>query len=400
MMDRMKKMLSLVDEWADYTIDIRRKIHENPELGFQEFKTSALIAGELERLGIPYEKSPVEPGLIATIDSGKPGKLMMLRADMDALPIDEKTDLPFRSKTEGVMHACGHDVHAANLLTVGAILNLMKSDWTGRIKLVFQPAEEGGGAGGREMIKHGLLDEAPDCCMALHVGTDPKGLIIFSPGYRTSYSDACHIKVHGKASHSSKPHEGVDAILIAANIIMTLNTISSRNIDPQEPSTLNVGTIKGGRTGNILADEVEMLCMMRNARPGPRKTMIRRVQETCTSIAAAMGGSCDVTLEEGYPAVYNDEALTEFIRTMVEAHKDELYEGIGEGVPEFYMEPNSEQKMGAEDFGFYSEKVPCFYVKIGTGEYAPQHNQKFQVDEDYIKLCTRFVLMSALEYMN
>ena len=165
-MDRIQKLLEAVDRWADYTIELRRRIHENPELSYQEFETSALVAGELARLGIPYVESPVKPGLIATIDSGKPGKLLLLRGDMDALPIQEETGLPFQSKKAGVMHACGHDIHTSNLLTVGAILNEMKEAWSGRIRLVFQPAEEHGG-GGREMIKAGLFDEMPDCCLAV-----------------------------------------------------------------------------------------------------------------------------------------------------------------------------------------------------------------------------------------
>lgn len=397
-MDRIQKLLDAVDRWGDYTVKIRRQIHENPELSYHEFETSALVAGELKRLGIPYVESHIKPGLIATIDSGKPGKLLVLRGDMDALPVQEETNLPFKSKNDGVMHACGHDVHTSNLLTVGIILNEMKEEWSGRIRLVFQPAEEHGG-GGREMIKAGLFDEMPDCCLGIHVWPDKRGKIILGSGYRTAYSDGCTITVHGKAAHSSKPQDGVDAILIAANIITALNTITSRNMDPRDASNLNVGTIKGGSVPNILADKAVMMCMMRNVAPDSREVMFKRVEEICKGIATAMGGSCDTDFIRSYPSVYNDPTVADFLYGLFRERKDDLFRGL-DAAPEDYLEPAPEPMLAAEDFGYYGQKVPSCFMFIGTGEYAPAHNQKFQVDEQYIKFCTRIMAMAALEYMN
>ena len=398
-MNYKEKLFHLVDEMKDYTVDIRRRIHQNPELSFHEFETSALIEQELTKAGIPYEKSPAAPGLIATIDSWKPGKLLMLRADMDALPIDEETDLPFKSRNNGVMHACGHDVHTANLLTVGIILNQMKEFWCGRIKLVFQPAEEHNG-GGREMIKNGLMDDLPDACLAIHVGSKPKGLIELGSGYRTAYSDRCTAKIHGRAAHSSTPQDGVDAILIAANIVQALNTITSRSLDPKDGATCNVGVIKGGRAGNIVADEAEIVCMLRNTNPVSRRIVFQRCRDICEHISAAMGGSCDTEILEGYPAVYNDPQLTQFVEHLIRDNTESLYAGIEAGIPADYVDTNPGQSLGAEDFGFYAQKAPSCFIFIGTGEYAPAHSQKFQVDENYIQLCTRLMSLFALEFMN
>ena len=397
-MDRIQKLLEAIDRWAGFTIKIRRQIHENPELSYKEFETSALIANELTRLGIPYVESPVKPGLIATIDSGKPGKLLVLRGDMDALPVQEETDLPFKSKNDGIMHACGHDVHTSNLLTVGGILKEMKEEGPGRVRLVFQPAEEHGG-GGREMIKAGLFDEMPDCCLGVHVWPDKRGKITLGRGYRTAYSDGCTITVHGKAAHSSKPQEGVDAVLIAANIILALNTITSRNLDPKDAANLNVGTIKGGTAPNILADEAVMLCMMRNVNPDSREVMFQRVEEICKGTAKAMGGSCDTDFIRSYPSVYNNPEVADFLYDTFRKHKDALFQGLDEAPPD-YLEEAPEQMLAAEDFGYYGQKVPSCFLFIGTGEYAPAHNQKFQVDEQYIKFCTRVMALAALEYMN
>lgn len=220
-MEPMEILAEISNELEQHTIAVRRQIHKNPELSFQEFKTAELVRKELERIGIPYRNSPVKPGIVAEIDSGRPGRLLMLRADMDALPIREMADVPFCSRNKGIMHACGHDVHTANLLAVGEILNKMKAYWNGRVKLVFQPAEEHGG-GGRRMIEEGLLDELPDACMALHVTTDPRGRFYVGVGPLTAFSDRCEIVVHGKAAHSSEPQEGVDAVYIAASIIVAL----------------------------------------------------------------------------------------------------------------------------------------------------------------------------------
>ena len=398
-MDIAKKITELSNRLEARMIEIRRKIHQNPELSFREFETSKLIASELERLQIAYEKSPVEPGLIATIDSGKPGKLLMLRADMDALPIQEATNLPFRSQNDNIMHACGHDVHVANLLAVGEILNSTKEYWQGRVKLVFQPGEENGG-GGRRMIEQGLLDELPDACLAMHVFPMERGQFIIGSGNLSAYSDRCILKVHGKATHSSAPQNGVDAINIAAMIIVNINSILAKNIDPMQASTLNIGIINGGTAPNIVADYAEMHCMMRNISPQTRQIMQDRITCIATGTATAMGGSCETEFVPGYPSVFNDQALADFAIATLKNNIDSIYQGLDAQVTaDNFIKTGNQVALIAEDFGFFSEKVPSCFIQVGTGYYAAAHNQHFAVDEEYIKLCTRSMSLMAIEYL-
>lgn len=395
----IQKIIELSNKLEDHTIEIRRKIHQNPEISFAEFETSKLIISELERLNIAYEKSPVQPGVIATIDSGKPGKLLMLRADLDALPIQEKTELPFKSKNDNIMHACGHDVHAANLLAVGEILNNTKDLWSGRVKLVFQPGEERGG-GARIMIEHGLLDELPDACIALHVLPIARGQFVIGSGNLTAYSDGCRIIVRGQATHSSAPQNGVDAINIAASIIVNLNTILAKNIDPMQTSTFNIGIISGGMAPNIVPDLVEMNCMMRNVSPVTREIMQERIAAIATGTAAALGGTCELEFSSGYPSVFNDYQLTNFVTNTLKNNAAMIYSDIStDEIADDFIHTGNQVALIAEDFGFFSQKVPSCFIQIGTGHYAAAHNQLFSVDEDYIKLCTRSMALIAIEYL-
>lgn len=396
-MERLEKIIRLSDAGAEHTIEVRRAIHRHPELAFQEKETCRLVRKELEAMGIPYRESPVETGTIAEIDSGKPGKLLLLRADMDALPIQEKTGLPFASEVPNVMHACGHDVHTANLLAVGRVLNSMKEDWRGRVKLVFQPAEERGG-GGREMIKNGLFDEVPDACMAMHNDTRTQGTITVGTGSISAFSDGCEIIIHGKSTHSSKPETGVDAVQIAAAVVTALYQITAKNVSPMEPSTLNVGTISGGLAGNIVADEVKLLVMMRNATREARSAMFESVERIAKGMAQTMGGTADVSFREGYAAVYNDEKLSEFIVKLIRENAGALYEGIGE-IPENFLRTGNRMQLGAEDFGFYAQKAPSCFIRVASGDFAPAHSERFQVDESWIRLFTRVMCLAAVEYL-
>ena len=391
------KIVRLSDEGEAHAIEIRRKIHEHPELAFQEKETCKLVRAELEAMGIPYAVSPVETGTIAEIDSGKTGKLLLLRADMDALPIQEMTDLPYASKVPNVMHACGHDVHTANLLAVARILNQMKEEWNGRVKLVFQPAEEKGG-GGREMIKHGLFDEMPDACMAMHVDVSAPGTVTIGKGSISAFSDGCEIVIHGKTTHSSKPETGVDAVQIAAAVITALYQITAKNVSPKEASTLNVGRISGGLAGNIVADEVRLQVMMRNATKEARSAMFESVERISKGIAQAMGGTADTYFREGYASVYNDEALSDFVAGVVKEHANQLFAGYEE-TPNGFLRTGNLLTLGAEDFGFYAQKAPSCFMRMGTGIYASTHNEKFRVDEAYIKFMTRVMSLAAVEYL-
>lgn len=399
-MDLTKRIIELSNEFEEHTLQMRHTIHCHPELSFHEKETSALVQKELSRIGIPYELSPVEPGVIATIDSGRPGKFLLLRADMDALPIQEATNLPFASQVEGVMHACGHDVHTSNLLAVAEILWNTKDAWNGKVKLVFQPAEENGG-GGREMIQHGLMEELPDACFALHVMPTTPGVFTVGSGPLTSWSDGFWITIHGEAAHSSTPEKGVDAINIAAAIITALNTIVTRNLNPLESSTLNIGVIKGGSAPNVIADTVELNGMMRNATREARDIMFKRIEEIVKGTAAMMGGSADIRFRIGYSSVYNNEKLSDFAAGLFTQHEKDLFDGITENglAPQDWMLTGNQFMLGAEDFGFYAQKAPSCLVWIGTGNTASNHHPNFTVEEPYIKLCTRAMALFAVEYL-
>ncbi|WP_294150215.1 M20 family metallopeptidase [uncultured Clostridium sp.] len=397
-MDIMEEIQKLSDELEQQALALRHEIHSHPELSFQEKRTGLLVMRELDRIGIPYQKSPCEPGIIGTIDSGKAGKHLLLRADMDALPIQEATGLPFASETPNVMHACGHDVHTSNLLTVAEILNRTKDRWSGKVTLVFQPAEERGG-GGREMIKCGLMDEVPDACFALHVEDSLRGQILIGSHYLTAYSDGYQVTVRGRAAHSSTPEEGVDAIYIAAHIITALHGIVSRNIDPRESSTMNIGLISGGSASNVIADHVEFRCMLRNLTKESRTAMCKQIETIATGIASSMGGSCECAFHEGYPAVYNDGQFTAFVTDTLRDNASAICEGIPGSLPDDFLITGDHPLLGAEDFGFYAQKAPSCMVWIGTGGGSPKHSSTFQVEEPFLKLCTRTMAAVAVNYL-
>jgi len=399
MINAAETIRALSDELENHTIAIRREIHQHPELSFHETATAALVCRELSRMGVPYEKSPCQPGVVGLIDSGKPGKLLLLRADMDALPIQEETGLPYASQVPNVMHACGHDVHTANLLAVAEILNRTRELWSGRVKLVFQPAEENGG-GGREMIKAGLMDELPDACFALHVENGMPGKILVGKRYLTAYSDGYFLTVHGKATHSSAPEDGTDAIYIASTIVTALHGIISRNLSPMERSTLNVGLFHGGTAANIVADKAEMAVMMRNLSKESREEMCRRIEAIATGIAQSLGGSCEFQFRSGYPAVYNDGRFTDFVTRVLDEHAGSLFQDLGAGQPEDWLITGEHPILAAEDFGYYSQKAPSCLIWVGTGGDAAKHNPGFRVDEAYIKLCTRAMATVAVEFLN
>ena len=393
----INRINEISDKIEPYYLAVRHDLHAHPELSFQEFRTSQRVQQELTRMGIPFTLSPVKPAVIATIDSGKPGKLLLLRADMDALPIEENSGVAFTSENPGVMHACGHDVHTTNLLAVCDILNQMKDAWKGRVRAVFQPAEEHGG-GGREMIKAGLLKEKPDACLGMHVLVAPQGVFSIGEGYVSAYSDGVRMLVHGKAAHSSKPEQGVDAVLIASTIVVALHSIVGRNLSPMAASTLNIGVIHGGTAPNIITDKVELAGMMRNADPDSREIMFTKIETIAKGIAEGMGGSLEFHRHIGYSSVYNDPDMTHFVIDTIKENEDKLYAGIGT-IPQHNIRTGNQMQLGAEDFGFYSHEAPSCFIKVGIGNGALNHTPEFTVDEKYIKLMTRTMALAAGTYL-
>ncbi|MEA4934642.1 MAG: M20 family metallopeptidase [Lawsonibacter sp.] len=396
-----KRIIQLSDQFEQDVLTLRRAIHENPELSFQEVHTAALVQQALENIGLTVKCGIARTGLIADIHGSKPGRTLLLRADMDALPIQEQNDLPFRSKKDSVMHACGHDVHTANLVGVARILYELRDSWSGTIRLVFQPAEENGG-GGREMIRAGILDDIPiDASIALHtMSTAEPGHFSLGWGNVTAYSDKFSIIVHGQKTHSAQPQDGVDAIAIAAQIITAINSILLKNIDPMDRATYSIGTIQGGVAPNVVPDQVEMCGMMRNITAQTREILREKISTTAEGIAHALGGSAEFLFTEGYSSVYNDPTLTDFVAKQIQDKSSFWLQGI-ESKPEAeeWLMREVRPILGAEDYGFYTQRVPSCFYRVATGDSAPAHSPHFLVQEPYIKLCTRSMSSLAINYL-
>jgi|SRR6185436_11776606 amidohydrolase len=387
----------------------RRDIHQHPELSNREVRTSGVIAGHLRALGLAVQTGIAHTGVVALLDSGKPGPVIALRADMDALPVAEQVDLPFASKARttfndqevGVMHACGHDCHVAILMGVAELLVGMKSQLQGRIKFIFQPAEEGppaGEEGGAAlMIKQGVLENPkPDVIFGLHVFAGVEaGTIAYRPGPALASSDRIRITVNGRQTHGALPWRGVDPIVVSSQIVLALQTIVSRQVDlTLEPAVVSIGAIKGGVRDNIIPDAVEMLGTVRTFNEDMRADMHERIRNTVEHIAKSAGASAQVHFDNPYPVTVNDIPLTERMVPTLErvAGKDKVYVG---------------QKItGCEDFSCYQHRVPGFFYFIGITprgvdrkQSAPNHSPRFFVDESALLLGVRSLAYLTLEFM-
>ncbi|AWR93624.1 carboxypeptidase CpsA [Acidianus brierleyi] len=372
-------------------IEIRRKIHENPELSYKEFNTSALVESFLKNLGIQVIKGVGLPtAVVGIIDSGKPGNTVALRADMDALPVEEATDLPFKSKNKGIMHACGHDSHVAMLL--GASILIKKYLTKGRIKLLFQPAEEDGGLGGaKPMIDAGVMDDV-DYVFGLHISSAyPVGTFALRKGPIMATPDSFKIIIHGKGGHGSAPHETIDPVFISAQIILALQGIRSRIIDPRQPFVLSVTSVHSGTKDNIIPDDAIMEGTIRSLDESTRGKAIEYTKKIVQSICSAFNANCEVKfMEDVYPITVNDPNITEKVIRILEKI---------EGTKTIETEPI----LGAEDFSRFLQKAPGTYFFLGTrneekGYIYPNHSSKFMVDESVLKLGTTALTLLALEF--
>ena len=401
----VNKIIDLSNRYEEEIINNRRRIHENPELSFCEYETSKFVEEELKKLGLEVYSGIAETGVVGLLQGKSEGKVLLLRADMDALPLDEETDIEFKSKNKGVMHACGHDVHTVNLLGVAKIMCELKNEFHGTIKFVFQPAEEKGG-GGREMVRLGVLQNPKvDAAIALHVMPIEEGRILISDKNVSAYSDSFILQVKGKKAHTSRPQDGVDAINIAANIVVTLNSILVKNLDPFEIATFSIGKISGGSAVNIVPDYVSIKGMIRSVGKEARNVLKDKIESISKDIAKVYEGECVFEFNPGYPSIYNNEILTHQIRENFKKNYSELIKDIdsniyNEGDLKRYIISDGKPMLGAEDFGFYAQKVPACFYRVGVGNYAPAHSSKFFVDEKYIKLCTRTMALAAIKYLN
>ncbi len=400
-----EQILKISDRNEQKVLDLRHQIHQDPELSFKEFHTAERVKKILEDMGLEVRSGIAKTGLTADIVGEKAGeqpKTLLLRADMDALPIQEENELPFCSQNPGVMHACGHDVHTSSLVGVAWILNELKEHWSGRVRLVFQPAEESGG-GGREMIKEGIMDDIPiDGSIALHTLTSEKpGTFFLGWENVSAYSDKFQIVVHGKKTHSAAPQNGIDAIEIAAHVVLAVSGLLKNSISPMERATYSIGMIQGGTAPNIIADRVELTGMMRNIKSDTRQILRDKIGKVAAGVAEAMGGSAEFIFTEGYSSVYNDPKLTDFVAEQI---KKQAGAWLADIDPEMaaddnYLKVQKLPMLGAEDYGFYTQRVPSCFYRVGTGNSAPAHSGRFFIEEKYVKLCTRSMASLALRYL-
>jgi amidohydrolase len=393
----------------DKVIAWRRDIHQHPELSNREFRTAALVAEHLRSLGLEVETEIAYTGVVATLVGGRPGPVVALRADMDALPVVEQTDYPFRSEVRttyngqdvGVMHACGHDTHVAILMGAAEVLASMREQIPGSIKFIFQPAEEGAppeeGGGARMMVDEGvLLNPDVEAIFGLHIS---QSYAVGEVGFRSlgmmASAERFDITVNGRQTHAARPWAGVDPIVVSSQIVMGLQTIISRQTDvTRAPAVITVGTIDGGVRNNIIPDSANMTGTIRTFDPDMREMIHQRMQRTVSSIAESAGAGAELTIYPGVPVTFNDAELTRQMAPTLER----LY-----GTDNVFEAPRI---TGAEDFSFYQEEVPGFFFFIGgrpvdvpASEAIPNHSPRFYIDEDSLLPAVRAMSTLALDYL-
>ena len=372
-------------------IDLRRDFHQYPELGLQEFNTARKVEGVLKALGLETRMFVNGTGVRGFLKGSEPGETIALRADMDALPIQEETDLPYQSQNKGVMHACGHDAHIAMLLGAATILSEMRKELKGNVAFIFQPAEEIG-AGAKAMVEEGALEGA-NRIFGLHVYSIlPFGFLGYRPGPLMAAGDFFDVKITGKGGHGGLPHLTVDPIVIAANAISTLQTIVSREVDPVESAVISICKMNGGEAYNVIPETATFGGTIRSHKPELREDLPRRIKEILDGLVSGMRGSYEFILMSKFPATINDEEMTAFVVKVAK-------EILGEDNLSL-LRP----LMGSEDFSFYLQKVRGTFAFLGVenkdkGIIYPHHHPKFNIDEDILPLGTALHVAVALEYL-
>ncbi len=375
-----EKIHQLAKQYAPETIDIRRHLHAHPELSYKEFKTSAFVQEKLQELKIPFEIKATT-GVVGMIKGRNPEKrVIALRADMDALPIREENTVSYKSQNEGVMHACGHDAHTSILLGASKILNELKEQWEGTIKLIFQPGEEKNPGGASLLIKEGVLhNPQPQAIFGLHVHPGLEiGKLSFRSGPSMASADEIYITVRGKGGHAASAHLTVDTILVASQLVVSLQQIISRNKDPFSPSVLTISSFQGGYTTNVIPSEVKLMGTFRAMDETWRFQAHSLIRKMAKGLALSTGAEIDVLVDVGYPVVNNDESLYPVAKARAEeyAGKENILE--------------TEVRMGAEDFGYYTQEIPgCFYrlgvMNTAKGITSSVHTATFNIDESAIE---------------
>jgi hippurate hydrolase len=379
-MELINRIQEKAKQYSEKFIDIRRHLHAHPELSYQEFETSKFVKKQLAEMGIAFE-SIATTGILGIIQGKNPSsKVIALRADMDALQITEENEVSYCSQNVGVMHACGHDVHTTILLGAAQILNELKNEWEGTIKLLFQPGEEKNPGGASLMIKDGALQNPkPSGIIALHVhpGLD-FGKLSFRNGRVMASADEIYMTIRSKGGHAAAPHLTADTILIASHLIVSLQQIISRNNNPLSPSVLSICSIQGGHTTNVIPSEVKLKGTFRAMNEGWRFKAHDLIRKLSIGLVASMGAELDLLIDVGYPTVDNDPAFTEQNWELANAYMGK------ENVEE------TEIRMGAEDFGYYTQQIPGCFFRLGVrneerGIVHNVHTPKFDIDERAIE---------------
>ncbi|PWD98553.1 M20 metallopeptidase family protein [Marinilabilia rubra] len=394
MEDLKQSIKTLTKENLEKIIAHRRHIHQNPELSFEENETSAYVSAQLTEMGIPHKKGIAGTGILATISGKGEGRTVALRADMDALPIQEDTGLSFSSQNKGVMHACGHDAHTAALLGVGQVLNQIKEQWNGTVLLLFQPGEEKFPGGASLLLEEGALDDPkPDLVIGQHVLPDmPAGQVGFKPGMYMASGDEVYLTVKGKGGHAALPHTLNDNILIASNIIVSLQQIVARMVPANIPTVLSFGRIEGLGATNIIPEKVEIAGTLRTMNEEWRSKIKDKIREMASGIAKSMGAECVVDIKDGYPVVHNHEQYT----------KDAL------GLAKDYLDKDSVEEMDirmtAEDFGYYTHRFPSVFYRFGVAQSGKStgalHTPGLNINEEGLEVATGMLSWLAVNFLN
>jgi amidohydrolase len=377
MIERIKQ---LARQYAPEFIGVRQHLHAHPELSYQEFETSRFVQQKLTEYNIPFEVKATT-GVIGLIQAKNPdSRIIALRADMDALPINEQNDIPYKSIKQGVMHACGHDVHTSCLLGAAKILSETKNEWEGTVKLIFQPGEEKNPGGASLLINEGVLENPkPQAIFALHVNPQLEvGRLSFRSGKVMASADELYITIKSKGGHAAAPQLTVDTILVASHLIIALQQVISRNNNPLSPSVLSITSFQGGFTTNVIPSEVKLMGTFRAMDEAWRFKAHDIIRKLSTELVHSMGAEIDLHIDVGYPTVYNNEKLNATAKKIAE-------ELMGADKVE-----ETEIRMGAEDFGYYSQQIPGCFFRLGTGNKskgitAGVHTPRFNIDEDAIE---------------
>lgn len=375
-------------------IRLRRDFHQHPELGFQETRTAGVIARRLETLGLEVREGVGCTGVVGLLRGSRPGKTIMLRADMDALPIQEDDQTPYASTNSGVAHACGHDAHSAMVLIAAELLSKHRDGLSGNIKFVFQPAEEGPG-GAEPMIRDGVLDNPTvDAAIGLHVWNDlPVGKVGVRAGPLMASCDVVEISILGRSGHGAVPHQCADPVAAAAQVISALQTIVSREISPTKPAVVTIASIHGGAAPNIIPDEVRMTGTTRAFDKTVRESLPGRIERIVKGVTSAMQCSYKLNYIFRYPPTINDEVITELVRQVASSSVGQRNVVL------------PEQTTGGEDMSFFLERVPGCYFFLGSanskkGLNKPHHNSKFDLDEACLPVGVQILAQSALTYLS